>query len=65
MGGVCVETGRGMSQDEGLVEVREGPPDPERRLCPMWAGEALALGSVQWEGLPRAKGEEAVPATEG
>ena len=33
-----METGRGISQDEGLVEVREGRPDPERELCP--AGQA-------------------------
>lgn len=59
-----MEIGRGISWDEGLVEVREGPPDPERRLCPV--GQAR-----HWPGLsvmggpPRAKREEAAPAAEG
>ena len=59
-----MEIGRGMSRDEGLVEVREGPLDPERRLCP-WGRRGAGLGLGVMGGPPRAKREEAAPAAEG
>ena len=43
-----MEIGRGISWDEGLVEVREGPPDPERRLCPV--GQARHWPWAQCDG---------------